>query len=115
MTGVVASLGIPLIPSAPPVIERLFANTRTISPNPTVAMARKIPRRRRTGRARSAATIVAAATPVAIVASSGQWAFIARIAETYAAMPMNAACASASWPAWSDTESDSAKIALMPI
>ncbi len=89
--------------------------TRTISPNPIVAIARKTPRRRRIGKAKSAATAAAQSIASTMLAPSGQPYCMLAIVETYAAIPAKPACARASWPAWSETTSESASSALTPI
>ena len=57
------TLGIPVRPSAPPVMLRLTAARRTTSPKARVAMARKTPRSRSTGKPMISPTIPAATGP----------------------------------------------------
>ena len=59
------------VPWAPPVHSALMSTMRTISPNPRVAMARKTPRSRMTGRPSKKATQAPTSMPTGMPTTSG--------------------------------------------
>ena len=73
-----------------------------------------IPRKRRTGNASNPPAIAAHTIASASRCRQAPAPRNAAMALAYAPIPMKAACASASWPASNEIESDSASSALVP-